>query len=183
MEILRKISSVIDAISEYTGRIVAWLTLVIVLVGAFNAILRYWAGWQGIAIGEFANTFIELQTYLFAALFLLGAAYTLKQGAHVRVDVLYDRFSLKTRALLNLIGHILFLVPFCIFMLWASKNRVINSWGEWSPDPGGLPLFPFMILLPIAFILLLIQAVGEILKQILQLRGEVNEEPKPEAKP
>lgn len=171
MEILRKITGVIDAISEQTGRAVAWLTLVVVLVAAFNAVARYLA--RFIQIDLSSNAFIELQWYLFAVIFLLGAAYTLKHNAHVRVDVLYDRFSARTRAWINLVGHILFLIPFCVFMIWITTPYVLNSWRELegSADPGGLPRYPIKTVLPIAFVLLLLQAVSEVLKQVLHLWG------------
>lgn len=171
MEVLRKIASVIDAFSERTGRAVAWLTLVVVLIGAFNAVARYLAKFIGVDLSS--NAFIELQWYLFATIFLLGAAYTLKHNAHVRVDVLYDRFGPKTRAWINLVGHILFLIPFCVFMIFVTTPYVINSWKGWegSPDPGGLPRYPIKTMMPIAFVLLLIQGIGETLKQILHLWG------------
>jgi tripartite ATP-independent transporter DctM subunit len=128
----------IDRFNEGVGRVLYWLTLVMVLVGSYNAIVRYLAQFASgdpesagafrkmlIAIGEVAvplnsNGFIELQWYLFSLLFLLGAAYTLKHNAHVRVDVLYGRLSAKGKAWINLLGTVLFLIPFCVLMLWTA---------------------------------------------------------------
>lgn len=112
-----------------------------ILTGAFNAVTRY----AGRAIGHnlSSNAYLELQWYLFSILFLLGAAYTLKHDAHVRVDILYERRGPRGRAWTNLLGTFFFLIPFCLLVLWASCKLVYNSWSilEQSPDPGGLPRY------------------------------------------
>jgi len=160
----------IDRFSERTGRLVYWLTLGMVLLGAFNAVARYLDRYTGLGLSS--NMYIELQWYLFSLVFLLGAAYTLKHDAHVRVDVVYGRLSKRGRAWIDLIGTVLFLFPFCILMLWTSWPAVINSWSvlEVSPDPGGLPRYPIKTVIPIAFLLLMIQGLSMLIKQISVIR-------------
>lgn len=188
----------IDRFNEWVGRALYWLTLVMVLVGSYNAIVRYLAqfargdselagtlGKMLIAIGEVAvtlnsNGFIELQWYLFSLLFLLGAAYTLKHNAHVRVDVVYGRLSAKGKAWINLLGTVLFLIPFCVLMLWTAWPAVQESWAlrEMSADPGGLPRYPIKTVIPVAFALLMVQGVALLIRQVAILRGVLpGEEP------
>lgn len=166
-----RVSSWIDALNEKLGKGIYWLTLFMVLIGAFNALVRYIDRFTGMSISS--NMYIELQWYLFSIIFLLGAAYTLKHDAHVRVDVLYGRLSPRNRAWVNLGGIILFLIPFCLLMLYVSWPAVINSWRvlEVSPDPGGLPRYPIKTMIPIAFLLLTLQGISMLIKQIAILRG------------
>lgn len=176
----------IDAISRGLGRFVGWLTLTMVLVGAYNSLARWVDGWRGrrladavgeAAAGEFvrlsSNSFLEAQWYLFSIVFLLGAAYTLREDRHVRVDVLYGRLSERGQAWIDLVGHVLFLLPFCAFALWTSWPAVANSWAvrETSPDPGGLPRYPIKALLLVAFALLFLQGVAELIRRVAILRG------------
>lgn len=161
----------IDRFSTWVGRLVYWMTLIMVLIGAFNALVRYLDYFTGWSMSS--NTYLELQWYLFSLVFLLGAAYTLKENAHVRVDVLYGRLSAKGKAWLNLAGTVLFLVPFCGLVLWTSWPKIQVSWmeGEWSPDPGGLPRYPIKAVILVAFVFLLVQAVSFFIKQVAILRG------------
>ena len=165
------IANAIDRFSVRVGRIACWLTLAMVLVASYNTIARYLG--QDLQRNLTSNALLEAQWYLFSIVFLLGAAYTLKQDAHVRVDVVYDRLGRKGRAWINLVGSIFFLVPFCLFVLWSSWNPVINSWRvmEVSPDPGGLPRYPIKTLLPIAFALILLQGIASLVRQVAMLRG------------
>jgi len=163
----------IDGLSERLGRAVSWLALAMVLVGAYNAIVRYlgrFAGWN-----LSSNAYIEAQWYMFSALFLLGASYTLKQDRHVRVDVLYARLSPRGRARLDLAGALVFLIPFCLFCLWVSWPSVRNSWEvlELSPDPGGLPRYPIKTLILVSWGLVLLQGVAEVLRNVARLRGHL----------
>ena len=169
----------INRFSEQTGRVVSWLALVMVLVGAANAIVRYLDRFTGLGLSS--NTFIELQWYMFAGLFLLSAAYTLKHDAHVRVDVLYGRLGLRGRAWIDLVGTLLFLIPFCVLMLVVSWPYVMDSWSrfEVSPDPGGLPRYPIKTLIPLAFALLMIQAVAMLIRQVALIRGSAAEVSEP----
>lgn len=171
-----RIASYIDRTNERIGRVVYWLTLLMVLVGAYNAIVRYLDRFTGLGLSS--NTYIELQWYMYSVVFLLGAAYTLKHNAHVRVDVLFTRLKPRGRAWINLLGTLLFLIPFCILVLWTSWPTVSNSWivREVSPDPGGLPRYPIKAVIPLAFLLLMAQGVSLAIKQIAVLRGILTED-------
>lgn len=171
MTFLLRIASAIDRFSKRTGQWLCWLTLGMVLVGALNAILRYTARFTGLSLSS--NMYIELQWYLFSLVFLLGAAYTLQTDSHVRVDVLYGRLSAKGKAWIDLTGTVVFLIPFCILMLWVSWPAVMNSWAvlEGSPDPGGLPRYPIKTAIPIAFLLLLVQAFSMLIRSAAAIRG------------
>lgn len=161
----------IDRMNEWVGRLVYWLTLFMVLIGAYNALVRYLGRFTGVGLSS--NTYIELQWYMFSLVFLLGAAYTLRHDAHVRVDVLYARLSERGRAWINLLGTVLFLIPFCLLVLWTSWPSVYNSWAvlEVSPDPGGLPRYPIKTAIPVAFVLLMLQGVALAIRQVALLRG------------
>tara|TARA_R110002096_G_scaffold16106_13_gene55039 strand:+ start:8895 stop:9449 length:555 start_codon:yes stop_codon:yes gene_type:complete len=169
MGILRTISNLIDQLSRKVGIGMAWLTLAVVIIGAVNAVLRSLGKVFQLELSS--NTIIELQWHLFATIFLLGAAYTLQQNSHVRVDVLYDRLSLRKRLWVNLVGHVVFLIPFCLFMLWVCWPKFIGSWRELeqSPDPGGLPVYTIITMLPVAFLLLMLQGISEVIKNGLAL--------------
>jgi len=171
MNILVRISECIDRASERIGRFVCWLTLAMVLIASYNALARYIGKYAGHNLTS--NALVEAQWYLFSIVFLLGAAYALKHNAHVRVDVLYDRLGPRPRAWINLAGAVVFLVPFCVLCIWTSWRTVASSWAifETSPDPGGLPRYPIKTLIPIAFVLVVIQGVSEIIKAVLVLRG------------
>ncbi|TDI74487.1 MAG: TRAP transporter small permease subunit [Bacteroidetes bacterium] len=171
MNRLLRLADAIDRFNERLGRGLLWLTLGMVLVGALNAVFRYldkYTGW-----GLSSNTWLELQWYLFSVLFLLAAAYTLKHDAHVRVDIFYSRLNKRGRAIIDLAGVILFLVPFCVLMIWASWPAVVNSWSvmEMSPDPGGLPRYPIKTIVPIGFLLLLVQGLSMAIRQVSVLVG------------
>ncbi|MDX1548485.1 MAG: TRAP transporter small permease subunit [Rhodothermales bacterium] len=161
----------IDRVNETLGRLVYWLTLAMVLIGSYNAIARYLDRYTGLGLS--ANTYLEMQWYLFSLVFLLGAGYTLRHDAHVRVDVLYSRLSRRGRAWINLAGTVLLLLPFCVLMLWTSWPAVESSWAllETSPDPGGLPRYPIKTVIPVAFLLLAVQGVALAIRQVAVLRG------------
>ena len=146
------------------------MTLFMVLLGAFNAVARYLGKWVGVHLSS--NAYIEAQWYLFSLVFLLGAAHTLQRDEHVRVDVLYGRMSVRSRAWLDLAGTIVFLIPFSIFGLFICWPSVRNSWAvfEVSPDPGGLARYPIKTMMLVCFLLLLLQAVSELLKRVQILR-------------
>lgn len=176
MRTLLRIAHRIDRTNEWVGRAVYWLTLVMVGVGAYNALVRYLDRFTGLGLSS--NTYIELQWYMYSLIFLLGAAYTLKHNAHVRVDVLFMRLTPRGRAWVNLGGALLFLLPFCILVIWTSWPTVHNSWAvlEVSPDPGGLPRYPIKTIIPIAFVLLFLQGVSLAIKQIAFLRDPAAED-------
>jgi len=180
MERLRAVSTAIDRLSDGIGRGVSWLTLAMVVIGGYNAVVRYLGRFVGLGLSS--NAYIELQWYLFSLVFLLGGAWALRRNAHVRVDVLYGRFGPRGRAWINLLGTILFLMPFSIFALVVSWPSVRNSWRVWetSPDPGGLPRYPIKAMILVGFGLLLVQAVSEALKQIEKKWGENQRDQEPQ---
>lgn len=172
-----RLARIIDRINEWTGRLTAWLVLVMVLVGSYNAVVRHLGRSIGVTLSS--NAYIELQWYLFSLVFLLGAAYTLKHNAHVRVDVLYGKLHARRRAWINLAGTSLFLLPFTVLMLYLAWPAVRNSWAvhEISPDPGGLPRYPIKAAILVAFALLALQGISEIIKNVAILRGAQAETP------
>jgi TRAP-type mannitol/chloroaromatic compound transport system permease small subunit len=171
MPLLRRFSAAIDNLNDRIGTAIRWLALIMVLVGAFNAIARYATRYTGVALSS--NAYLDLQWYFFSLIFLLGAAYGLNRDVHVRVDVLYARLSRKARAGIDLAGTALFLLPFSLLMLWVSWPAVRNSWSirEASPDPGGLPRYPIKAVILVSFVLLVLQGASQIVKQIEVLRG------------
>lgn len=156
--LLSRLAKFSDDFNEQLGRFVSWLVLLVVLVGAFNALVRYTGRYTGVYLSS--NALLETQWYLFSLVFLLGAAYTLRHDGHVRVDVLYQRLTPRKQAWINLLGTLFFLIPFAVLMIWASWFPVRNSWlvREMSPDPGGLARYPIKTAIPIAFLLVLAQA-------------------------
>jgi TRAP-type mannitol/chloroaromatic compound transport system permease small subunit len=172
MKPLIAISRAIDALNECVGRWVLWLVLAVAVVSATNAVMRY-------AFNLSSNAWLEIQWYLFAALFLLAAGYTLKHNGHVRIDVLYGRLSARSRAWIDLAGSVLFLLPFCFFMVWLSWPGFTESLmhGEVSPDAGGLLRWPVRLTIPLGFALLALQGISEAIKRIAFLRGALSLSP------
>ncbi len=168
-----KTSNFIDRLNERIGRLASWLVLGVVLLGAWNAVARYISKFTELNISS--NAYLELQWYMFSAIFLLGGAYTLLRDEHVRVDVLYNRWSPRTRNRIDVAGTLIFLIPFCIFVLVTSWFPVMNSWAihEMSPDPGGLPRYPIKTLIPVAFVLLLLQAISQLRKRWIALSDPI----------
>jgi len=156
----------IDAVNESIGRGVKWLVLLATLVSAGNATLRY-----GFDLSS--NAWLELQWYLFALIFLLGAGYTLKHNGHVRIDVIYGQLSPRGQAWIDLCGSILFLLPMAGLMAWFSWAMFVEAWAiqETSADSGGLLRWPIKLALPLGFGLLFLQGVAEIIKRIAMLHG------------
>ncbi len=171
MNSLRRLSQLIDRLNDRIGATIQWLALVLVVVGAANALLRYGTRYTGWSLSS--NAYLELQWYMFSLIFLLGAAYGLNHDVHVRVDVLYSRLGEKARAWIDLAGTVLFLIPFCLVMLWVSVEPVRSSWAirEASPDPGGLPRYPIKAVILVSFLLLALQGLSQLVKQIDVLRG------------
>ncbi|NOY27153.1 MAG: TRAP transporter small permease subunit [Oligoflexia bacterium] len=174
---LRALSKLIDRVNGGLGRAVSWLSLVMVFVGAGNALLRYCGRFVGHNLSS--NAALEAQWYLFSAMFLLAAAWTLQQDRHVRVDVLYGRLSPRGRAWIDVLGTCLFLLPFCIFAVWVSFPSVAESWRllEQSPDPGGLPRYPVKTLLLVALWTLIAQGISQLIKHGLVALALVGDEP------
>ena len=166
MKALLTLSRAIDALNEGVGRAVLWLVLAATLISAANAGMRY-------AFDMASNAWLELQWYLFAGIFLLGAGYTLKHNGHVRIDILYGRLSERGRAWIDLLGSLVFLLPFSLLLVWFSWPGFANAWqhGEMSADAGGLLRWPVRLIIPLGFALLALQGVSEIIKRIAFLRG------------
>jgi TRAP-type mannitol/chloroaromatic compound transport system permease small subunit len=185
MRLLRRLASRVDDLNDHIGIAIRWLVLVMVLIGAVSAVARYFSRDLGLSLNLTPAT--EAQWYLFSVVFLLGSAYALRHGVHVRVDVLYERLSKRTQAWIDLVGTTLLLIPFSVLMLWVSFPAVMNSWQirETSPDPGGLPRYPIKALILVSFALLLLQALSQIVKHIDVIRGDTQaagrEAPEPEA--
>lgn len=146
----------VDSLNENVGKAVSWLTLLLVLTVCLDVFTRYMLKMSSVGVQE-------LEWHIFATIFLVASAYTLKHNKHVRVDVIYMNFTPKTQALVNCIGSLLFLLPFAIMAIWASQNFVLNSWniGEISPDPGGLPArYILKSMIPIGFFLIFLQGLS-----------------------
>lgn len=167
MQGLLRLSRSIDTLNEVIGRLVLWLVLFASLVSASNAVSRY-------LFGLSSNAMLEIQWYMFALIFLLGAGYTLRHDGHVRIDVLYGRFSQRTQAVIDIIGTLLFLLPVSLIILWLSLPMVAESIRihEMSPDAGGLLRWPIKLAIPAGFALLSLQGISEIIKRVAFLRGE-----------
>lgn len=171
MNFLKKISQFIDAINEKTGLVAAWLTTLMVLTVVYDVIMRY-----GFKKGNIAVQ--EMEWHLFAVVFLVGAAYSLKKDAHVRVDILYTKFSTKKKAWIDLLGTFIFLIPFSIMIIYASRGFIESSWAvrEISPDPGGLPgRYILKAMIPAGFALLILQGISQAIKNILIIAGKESE--------
>ncbi len=171
MRILSRFATAVEGLNDSVGAALRWLALVMVLMGAYNAVARYLTRFVGVSLSS--NALNELQWYLFSVIFLLGAAYGLRRDVHVRVDVLYQRLSAKRQAWIDLIGTVVFLLPFSLLMLKVSWPVVLASWKvrETSPDPGGLARYPIKALVLVSFALLAVQGIAHAIRQIEILRG------------
>ena len=166
MSSLLPLSRLIDRLSEFIGRWVAWLVLAAVLVSAANALSRK-------ALNLSSNAFLEVQWYLFAAVFMLAAGYTMLRQEHVKIDVLSGRFSKRTQIWIDIIGLALFVLPFVVYIIKLAMPLVINAYvtGEMSQNAGGLIRWPVYALLPLGLVLLGLQAVSELIKRFAFLQG------------
>lgn len=170
MAVLLKFSRLIDWFSNLLGKLVMWLVLAAVLISAVNAIMR-----KAFNIGS--NAYLEIQWYLFAAVFMLGAAYVLLHNAHVRIDFIASRLSKRTNAWIDAIGIVVFLIPLCVILIdlsWPFFMRTYLS-GEMSENAGGLIRWPVVLMIPLGFAVLLLQAVSELIKRVAFLRGAIAE--------
>lgn len=170
MKALLTFSKVIDRINEFIGRQIAWLVLVAVLVSAINATMRKMFDMS-------SNAWLELQWYLYGAVFLLAASYTLQRNEHVRIDFVSNMLSKRTRDWIDLFGHLFFLLPFTTLIVFLSWPWFLHSFAiqEVSTNAGGLIIWPAKILVVIGFSMLTLQAVSEIIKRIAVLQGLIDE--------
>jgi TRAP-type mannitol/chloroaromatic compound transport system permease small subunit len=166
MKTLLALSRAIDALNGHVGRAVTWLVLVMVAVSSLNALSRY-------LFNVSSNAWLELQWYLFAAVFLLCAGYTLLYNEHIRIDVVAARLPARTRLWIDVLGTLFFLLPVAAYLAWLSWPIFMNAWvsGEMSSNAGGLIRWPARLLVPAGFLLLFLQGVSELIKRIAALRG------------
>ncbi|RFC66181.1 C4-dicarboxylate ABC transporter [Fulvimarina endophytica] len=160
MQAFLSLSRGIDRVTTFFGRFVSWLILVVVLVSAGNAVVRK-------VFNTSSNAWLEVQWYLFGAVFMLAGAWTLLRNEHIRVDIVSNLLSKRTRDWIDFLGHILFLMPFAVLMVWILVPYVISSFErqEYSSNAGGLIVWPAKALLLAGFVLLLLQAVSELIKR------------------
>lgn len=166
MGFLLKISELIDWLNERVGRAVIWLILVSVLVSAINAIVRK-------AFDYSSNAFLEAQWYMFSAVFLLGAGYTLLHNEHIRIDIISGRFSKRVQTWIDILGTLFFMFPVTFVFLWYGTHFFTVSFAskEMSPNAGGLIVWPVKLLLPLGFFLLTLQGLSELIKRVAFLQG------------
>ncbi len=167
MQYLEKFVNFIDNLNDKIGYLVGWITTIMVLLVFYDTFMRYVFHKGNVALQE-------LEWHLFAVVFLLGAAYTLKEGGHVRVDIIYLKLSRKTKAWIDLFGTFVFLIPFSIMVIISAKGFILNSWSvrEVSPDPGGLPArYILKAMIPLGFSLLLVQGLSEACKSFMVIMG------------
>lgn len=179
MQLLSRFAGAIEHLNDRIGAVLRWLALAMVLIGAYNALARYFTRFAGVPLSS--NALNELQWYLFSLIFLLGAAYGLRKDVHVRVDVLFQRLSARRQAWIDLLGTVLFLLPFSILMLEVSWPVVMASWSvrETSPDPGGLSRWPIKAVVLVSFFLLALQGVAHAIRQIEVIRSPRADAPQP----
>ncbi len=166
MKALLRLSGWIDALSARVGKSAYWLILVAVLVSAVNAIVRKVFNYS-------SNAFLELQWYLFSAVFLLCAGYTLLHNEHVRIDVVAGRFSRRVQAAIEVFGTVFFLLPMAALFIYLSWPAFVRTWVEHevSPSAGGLVIWPARLLVPVGFVLLSLQGLSELIKRVAFLAG------------
>ena len=166
MNFLLSISRLIDALNERIGKLVYWLVLVMVLVSSGNAMSRY-------ALSIASNAWLELQWYLFAAVFLLCSGYTLRHNEHIRIDVISGRLSRRGQMWIDIFGTLFFLLPMAAYITWLSWPIFMNAWNsnEISGSAGGLIRWPARALVPAGFCLLTLQGLSELIKRIAFLQG------------
>ena len=160
------LSRLIDSFNAKVAGAVAWALLAAVVICAVNALVRY-------TLNTSSNAWLEIQWYLYGAMFLLAAPYTLRRDEHVRIDVIAGRFSKRTQVWIDLFGFVLFLMPVCLLILWYAIPfaQVSIASGEMSPNAGGLVVWPAKVLVPLGFALMVLQGVSEIIKRIAFLAG------------
>ena len=166
MNALLKLSQLIDSITEFVGKSIIWVVLVVTLISTGNALMRY-------TINYSSNAFLEIQWYLFAVIFLFGAGYTLKKNEHVRIDLISGKFSKRGQAWIDVFGIIFFLMPMAIAIMWMSWPVFLLAFknNEMSSNAGGLILWPARLMVPVGFFLLVMQGFSELIKRLGFLQG------------
>jgi TRAP-type mannitol/chloroaromatic compound transport system permease small subunit len=165
---LLKLSRAIDAVNSRVGKWVAWLLVLAVFISAANAVSRK-------AFDLSSNAWLELQWYLFAAVFLLCAPWTLMANEHIRIDIVNNLLSKRIQNWIDVFGHLFFLLPFALIIVWTGWPFFIASWeiNEWSGSAGGLIVWPAKLLVPVGFALLFLQGISELIKRIAVMQGKI----------
>ena len=168
MKGLLALSRAIDWLNEHVGRLTYWLVLAAVLISSGNAIVRY-------SLNTSSNAWLEIQWYLFSAVFLFCAGYTLLHNQHVRIDIVSGLFSKKVQTWIDILGSVLFLLPMAITIMWLGWAVFVDAYqsNEISTNAGGLLIWPARLMLPIGFFLLILQGVSELIKRIAFLLGMI----------
>jgi TRAP-type mannitol/chloroaromatic compound transport system permease small subunit len=168
--LLLKLSQLIDWLTERVGKGAFWLVLLMTIISSANAVVRFIFNYS-------SNGLLEIQWYLFAAVFLLCAPYTLQKNEHVRIDVLSGKLSPRGLAVIDIIGSLFFLLPMVVTVLWLSLPLIAESIkiNEMSANAGGLIRWPVKMLLPIGFTLLALQGISELIKRIAFLKGLIED--------
>jgi len=182
VKFLLAITRGVDAMTTLLGQFTWWASLALVLVGVQNVVGRYGYQWIRRTFGDHVaaalsnNTYFELQTLLYNIIFLLGAAYVLRVDAHVRVDILFSRLRARTRAWIDILGTLFMLFPFAWMGIYFGHTYVGRSWSqlEISSNPGGLARYPIKTLIIVAFALLIVQGISQIIKHAAFLGGVPN---------
>jgi len=163
---LLKISGLIDTLNEWVGKFIMWLILAAVLISTGNAVMR-----KAFDIGS--NAFLEIQWYLFAAVFMLGAGYVFLKNGHVRIDFISTKLSKRTNTIIDILGIVVFTIPLSIILIKLSWPVFERAWvsGEMSQNAGGLIRWPVYVLIPLGFAILVLQASSELIKRVAFLTG------------
>jgi TRAP-type mannitol/chloroaromatic compound transport system permease small subunit len=170
MSFLLRLSTLIDGLNDRIGKLVRWLVLGAVLISAGNAIVRK-------LFDTSSNALLEIQWYLFAGVFMLGAGYAFLRNVHVRIDFISSKLSKRANAIIDALGIVVFLIPLCLILIWLSWPLFYKAWvsGEMSSNAGGLIRWPVMLLIPLGFFILLLQGVSELIKRVAFLGGHIAE--------
>jgi TRAP-type mannitol/chloroaromatic compound transport system permease small subunit len=170
MTTLLSLSRYIDRFNDQVGRGIRWLVLAAVLLSAGNAIVRK-------IFSTSSNALLEIQWYLFAGVFMLGAGYAFLRNVHVRIDFISSKLSKRTNTVIDILGIVIFLIPLCVILITLSWPFFYNAWvsGEMSSNAGGLIRWPVLALIPLGFFILLIQGVSELIKRCAYLMGAIDE--------
>lgn len=171
MHALLSFSRAVDRMSATIGRSVSWLIVVAAVISAGNALVRK-------TLGVSSNAWLEMQWWLFALVFLLAAPWTLAQNEHIRIDVVNNYFSKQLKNIVEIVGHVFFLIPSAAMLLYTSWYFFLTSYGqnEQSTNAGGLPQWPIKALIPVAFALLCLQGLSELIKRVAIMQGRLEEQ-------
>jgi TRAP-type mannitol/chloroaromatic compound transport system permease small subunit len=170
MSTLLSLSRLIDRFNEQVGRWIRWLVLAAVLLSAGNAIVRK-------IFSTSSNALLEIQWYLFAGVFMLGAGYAFLRNVHVRIDFVSSKLSKRANTVIDILGIVVFLIPLCVILITLSWPFFYNAWvsGEMSSNAGGLIRWPVLALIPLGFSILLLQGISELIKRFAYLLGAIDE--------